>query len=181
MSLILTPAFFANGAVVICAVGFAALGRDEEKKAATLCASALVASWMVTCASFTDWGLHKLLGHGITFLDIWSIMNALVGIVVILLAKRLWWGWPLFGLMYVACANDLALWATAKDLSNLAVSEWAPFSARADGLFWSEAALFFAIGAGGAANLITRNVRRCFGRGVLRPVEPARAIANDRS
>lgn len=158
MGLDLNAALFANGALSVGAVVFAALAPRDQRRAAAMCAAALTASWMLSCASYTGYAVEKAIGA--TYLDIWSAMNALIGVLVALIARETWWGRLLFGLLFVACVNDLALWMQVSDLAQVPGNYWEPFSERADWLFWSEAAIFYAIGAGGAAVRIADNFRR---------------------
>lgn len=147
MALVLNGAFFANGAVSVGAVGFAAF--SEHRRQATMCAALLTASWMVSCASYTSYSIDSMLsrlGVSIGYIDIWSIMNAIVGIFAVLLANRVWWGWALFGLLLAACINDVTF--------GMGFKQWDAFSVMADWLFWGEAAIFYGIGIGGAVTAI---------------------------
>jgi hypothetical protein len=170
--MVVTPLLIAFGSVCAGALAASAFARPRERQPAVVLACFLFASWMVTVATWTPWSIDLLLTAYTPFevhsIDVWATLNGAGAILSIYLAWQFWWGWALWALLTVACANDVVWW--------LHLVEWRQFSANADMLFMAEEAVFLYVGGKGLKDAAYRFVQRHGGwflpvRAVLSPAK----------
>jgi len=133
-----TKLFVIYAAIVHLAVVMAAFSPVAHRKAALVCSSALLVSWMLHLSSWTAYAPEKVLGMEPE--SMWALSNTVVAVIVMVMAQFTVWGPVLFGFLFAAVVNDAMSWSGFTD--------WKSFSQTADVIFLAEEATFFAIGGG---------------------------------
>ena len=133
-----TTLFVIYAAIVHLAVVMAAFAPVAQRKAALVCSSALLVSWMLHLSSWTAYAPEKALGMAPE--SMWALSNTVVAVIVMVMAQFTVWGPVLFGFLFAAVVNDAMSW--------MGFTNWKSFSSTADVIFLAEEATFFAIGGG---------------------------------
>jgi hypothetical protein len=166
-------AFHVNCALALGTVVMAAFAPQRERRAAMLCASFLLASWLVGCVSYLPDGpvawlktIYTETGYassshlpGGEAVDLWSLTD-LTGMVMILaVSRQYWWGKLLYLLMLAGCVCHAIYW--------LRWTDWGAYQGALDYVSLAEDGLFFIIGGRGLFDAIGRALSRGSGFGLL--------------
>ncbi|WP_420142795.1 hypothetical protein [Sphingomonas sp.] len=138
-----------NGLVATGAVVASVFACSRDRVPATICATALLASWVLYVLAWTPWSPAMFLSAYVVdtdSIDLWSISDAGVGLLALAVARDRWWGALLYGLMLSSTLNDALYW--------LGLVQWKAFSGTADIAFLAEESIFFVLGGRNAADLL---------------------------
>jgi hypothetical protein len=157
----ITPLLLVYAAVTTGAVIMAALADCDQRREAFLCASMLLANWLITIAAWTPWGIHRLLERfGIPAHpeDVWAGGNAIAGLLTLAVIHgdgspmhSQEWGRLLFGLLLAGCYNCVGF-----EL----FGNWQIYSRISDVIFLAEEAIFFALGGPHVYSMVGRYADR---------------------
>jgi len=158
------------GAIVAGAAVASAASAREDRRPALIVTAGLAASWLIFVTSWAPWSAAMMLSAYVVdtdSVDIWAMCNCLNGLLVLYVARHLWWGALMFGLLLNGCFADVLWWAN--------LISWGAFKQAIDLIFKGEMAVLYSLGGWNAAAILVRRyaLRRDLRRSVRAASKPS--------